>query len=72
MNIRETGYIVIKVQEIKEPHPNTPPEERPDFNELNDVYRISLEPLSKFLVYAQSGYYLNHRDMFIDGAPSIA
>lgn len=70
MNIVQYGYIITKVQEIKEPYPETDPEDRPPYSEQEDVYRISFEPIAKFLAYAATGYYFSPKDEFIDGAPT--
>lgn len=71
-NILEEGYIITEVREIKEPQPDVDPEDRTSFSEREDVYRIVMEPVGKFLNFAQNGYYCSVTDQWLDGAPTRA
>ena len=70
MNTPQYGYFVTKVHEIMEPFPDKEPEECPPLNEIEEVYRITFEPIAKYLAFAANGHYCRSVHEFIDGAPT--
>lgn len=65
MNIVQYGYIVTSVREIK-----SPKQKDTKYGERDDVHRIVLEPLGKFLIYAQYGHHSPVTGSLKNKAPS--
>jgi hypothetical protein len=63
MNLIGYGYTVTCFRRIRSPSQGGTP-----YKERDHVYRITLEPLAKLLVYSQAGHYLPHTG-WIDHPP---
>lgn len=68
LNIVANGYIVVGAHRVKSPTQDQLAYENRDY-----VYRIKMEPLAQFIVYAQHGYFAVNTGKLVSGkAPSKA